>query len=165
MISKIKSILAFFLLVVLVGCTQKSETYKDQAMIEKVLPTNLNPKNYDIIGFACGEGGEASNLVRDFTKLLTHKKYKQIRRDLYNPSTGIMYLATISCDKLAKRGLVKLNAAESRQLAKNLKSSDSISTCSGCTVSGNYAVKQLIHDTSNSMREEAEWWLDQVLGL
>jgi hypothetical protein len=166
MIFEIKSVLALFILVaVLLGCNQKTETAKDFAMIEKVQPPKLNPKNFDNIGFACGEGGEETNLVRDFTQLLTNKNYWEIRKKLYDPSPGIMYLATISCDKLAYRGLIKLNMDERRQIEKNHGSLDSISTCSGCTNSGNYAVKQLIKDTSNIMRKEAEYWLDQVLGL
>jgi hypothetical protein len=50
------------------------------------------------------------------------------------------------------------------QIKKNSSKTDTIYTCSGCTESESFAVKQLLTDATNYIRREAGWWLDDILG-
>lgn len=73
-------------------------------------------------------------------------------------------MSTIYCEKLAEEGLIKLKRSELEQIEKNRNKNDTIYTCSGCTESEYYTIKQLINDTTNNMRLEAGWWFDETLG-
>jgi len=161
-LDKIKTLLIIFFFSFL-SCTFNTNTFKN-SNIETVSPPVFNPNNYDKIGFACGEGGEGTALVDEFAKLITDKNYKQLRAGLYSPNPGVVYLATISCEKLAEERLIKLNGEELEQIEKNRHKSDTIYTCSGCTNSEYFTVKQLLSDTTNYIRTEAGWWFDAVLG-
>ncbi len=145
------------------SCTSKPKTAKF-SNIEIVSPLELNPNNYDEIGFKCGEAGDGTVLVKEFSKIIKDKKYIKLKEGLYSQKPGTFYLATISCEKLAKEGMIKLNKTELNQIKKNKSKTDTIYTCSGCTEFESFAVKQLLSDTSNYIRMEAGWWFDDILG-
>jgi hypothetical protein len=93
------------------SCTSKPKTTKF-SNIEIVATPELNPNNYDVIGFKCGEGGDGTVLVREFSKIIKDKNYIKLKEGLYSQKPGTFYLATISCEKLAKEGmsiLIKLS--------------------------------------------------------
>ncbi|MES2588649.1 MAG: hypothetical protein V4622_06690 [Bacteroidota bacterium] len=155
-----------FLFVIIFSCTRSNnDTIKSKdSKTEIISPPVFNPKHYDKIGFACGEGGVETTLINEFTKLIKDKKYQQLKARLYSSKPGEVYLSTISTEKLAKEGMIKLNIIELRQIEKNRNKTDTIYTCSGCTESGYYTVKQLLNDTTNFTRKEAGWWFDKILG-
>lgn len=163
-IIKLKPVLIIpFFSVVLLSCISNNETAKN-SNIETISPPVFNPNNYDEIGFACGAGGEGTALVDEFTKLVTDKNYKQLRARLYSSKPGVVYLATISCEKLVEERIIKLNRKELEQIEKNRNKTDTIYTCSGCTKSEYFTVKQLLNDTTSYIRTEAGWWFDEILG-
>jgi hypothetical protein len=141
------------------SCTTKTVEDSD---IEIVAPPELNPNNYDEIGFACGEGGGETNLVREFTNFIKDKKYKKLKAGLYSKKPGVIYLATFSCKKLASEDMIKLNKTELKQIENNLRKTDTIYTCSGCTEFEHFTINQLFNDTTNYIRTEAGYWFDEI---
>lgn len=159
-----KSVLiVLFFMLVLFSCTSNTEATKDSNIETFSLPA-VNPNNYDEIGFACGAGGRGTVLVNEFAKLITDKSYNQLKTNLYSSKPGVIYLATISCERLAKEEMIKLNDTELTQIKKNRNKADTIYTCSGCTESEYFTLKQLLNDTTNYMRMNAGWWFDHILG-
>lgn len=132
--------------------------------IETVSPSELNPNNYDEIGFKCGAGGNGTKSVEEFSKIIKNKNYIKLKASLYSQKPGTFYLATITCEKLAEEGMINLNKTELNQIKKNRSKTDTIYTCSGCTESEFFTVKQLLTDTNNYIKMEAEWWFDDILG-
>lgn len=163
-IKEMKSIL--IILTIMLGifsCTIKPKTAKF-SNFEIVSPPDLNPNNNDEIGFKCGGGGEGTILVKEFSKIIKDKNYIKLKEGLYSQKPGTFYLATISCEILAKEGMINLNKTELNQIKKNKIKTDTVYTCSGCTEFESFAVKQLLNDTSNYIRMEAGWWFDEILG-
>lgn len=152
-----------FSIFLILSCTFKTAKSKD-SNAATVLPPVSNPYNYDKVGFKCDAGGKSSELVSKFSKLIRNKDYYQQKKGLYCSVPGICYLATFSCERLAEEGMIDLNRTEIQQMQKNRTKTDTIYTCSGCTGSENFTVQQILPDTSNHMRMEAGWWMDEVLG-
>lgn len=152
-----------FLLLIFLNCTSKKEKILDTT-IENVSPTVLNPNNYDEIGFQCNYEGKSTDIVSKFSNLIKDKNYYQLKSELYSSQPGNCYLATFICEKLVEEGLINLNGTEMTQIKKNRTKTDTIFTCSGCTNSGNFTIKQLLTDTSNFMRMETGWWFDEMFG-
>jgi hypothetical protein len=83
---------------------------------------------------------------------------------LYSKEAGKVYLSTISCERLKDEGLIQLNKSELKQIQENKTKTDTIYTCSGCTDSEYYTVKELLIDTNNLIHIEANWWMEYLLG-
>ncbi|ASS49408.1 MAG: hypothetical protein A3D31_03200 [Candidatus Fluviicola riflensis] len=161
-LDKIKALL-IILVFSFLSCTSNTKTSRNST-VETVSPPVFNPNNYDEIGFACGAGGKGTLLVDEFTTFIMDKNYEPLRAKLYSSKPGEVYLATISCEKLAEEGMIKLRESELSQMKKNRNKTDTIAICSGCTRSEYFTVKQLLNDTTNNMRIEAGWWFDEILG-
>ncbi|HLP53979.1 MAG TPA: hypothetical protein VK151_03085 [Fluviicola sp.] len=73
-------------------------------------------------------------------------------------------MATISCEKLAEEKIIKLNNNELGQIEKNRNKTDTIYTCSGCSESRCFTIKQLFNDQTNYIGTEAGQWLDMIFG-
>jgi hypothetical protein len=88
----------------------------------------------------------------------------QLKANLYSPNAGNVYLSTISCERLKAEGLLQLNKTELKQIEQNKTKTDTLYTCSGCTDSEYYTVRELFIDTNNMLHKEADWWIDFLLG-
>ncbi len=149
-------------LLVLLSCTSHTQTAK-APKTELALDLVFNPNHYDEIGFACGGGGQGTMLVKEFTQLVKDKNYQELKENLYSSKPGAVYLATVSCEKLVEEEMIKLNEKELEQIEKNRSKTDTIYTCSGCTESEYYTVKQLLND-STGYEMKAKQWFDGILG-
>lgn len=144
------------------SCTTNSKL--DETSLEEELLPELNLNNYDEIGFGCGYDGKGTKLVEEFTEFIKNKDYKKIKSNLFSKSAGVLYLATVSCEYFAKEGVIKLNKIELEQINQNKNKTDSLYTCSGCTESEVFTIKQLMNDSNNYIKVESEWWLDDISG-
>lgn len=127
-------------------------------------PPRINPDNYDVIGFACGEGGEESPMVDEITKLIKDENYKELKANLYSSKPGMVYLATFSCEELEKEGLIKLTKTDRKQMIQNRTKTDKIYYCSGCTGSELYTVNHILTDSAHNLAKDAGYWINGLLG-
>lgn len=143
------------------GCSE-TETITDQ--FSQVAPPVLNPNHYDDISFACGAGGKASDIVDEFSRLITCENYSQLKKNLYSQKPGKACLATISCEMLEAKGLIRLSERDFKQIQNNYSKVDTIYTCSGCTLSEYNTVQKILNDTSSTVKTEAGWWFESMFG-
>lgn len=116
-----------------------------------------------MVGFACGEAGEQTSLVSQFSEWVLKKEFKKIREKLTSTNPGEVFLATFTCDKLQKNGLITLSDSNKDELKSNFFRKDSIMVCSGCSEYKKLSLIEILADTGNYMNSEAEWWINELL--
>lgn len=150
--------------IALPGCSNTRTTEAPVPDTEAFPVAAPGPRHYEEIGFACGAAGEGTPIVQQFTRFIIDKNYGPIRAGLFSSRPGTAYLATISCEKLAQEKIIRLNEAEWQQIGKNRGRTDTLYTCSGCTDSRYFTLKELLDSNSNSaVGTQAGWWFDDLL--
>ena len=103
-----------------------------------VIPTLTVVKGQEInekemVGFACGFGGESSETVVKVTRLLRAHRYQKISNLLSTGNNAERFLAVISIEKLSHMGRYQIAAIERKQIEAIKASGEKVSVCSGCT--------------------------------
>jgi hypothetical protein len=151
------------LVIILFSCNSKVNKPKETIM-SIIKPPELNPNNYDEIGFKCNNDGKGTLLVEEFCEIIKNRNFEKLKKELFNKRPGRYYLATFSCEILANEGMINLEAKDLNQIKKNRTKNDTVFTCSGCTYTDFFTVNKLLSDTSNYINFDARMWFDNILG-
>jgi hypothetical protein len=150
----------YFLLIIclIFGC-QKHEKIDDKIITIKLPKRDKN----NIVGFACFHAGSKSEPVKKISEILKNKNYKNLKGKLYNENPAEKYLATIACEKLEKKNLIKLTEMEFAQIKINKTSEEKVTICSGCTNEEELSMKDMFTSKQNFLADSAEEWIIEMI--
>jgi hypothetical protein len=153
------------LFVILISFSCKNNKNDDKKILEneliKLPPIQEIVDENSLVGFACYYSGRPSNPVKVITEILEEKKYNELKKKISSINPAEKYLATYSCIKLSKKGIIKLNSNELRQINNNKKSDLKIYFCGGCTEKESYKLSQLFSGKTEFILE-LENWFNQI---
>ncbi len=86
-----------------------------------------------LLGFACGESGEPSEVVQNADKIIQSQNFDKFRDIVINGNTAEKYLAVFVLEFLQEKDLIKLTEAEKELINKAKESRALVAYCSGCT--------------------------------
>ena len=156
--------LIFYLLTfVFLSCGGKeTENFETQNKKIEIPPQTKKIDPNNLIGFACYYSGKKSNPVKLFSKLIVDKNYSEIRKRLEDKKPAIKYLAIIVCKKLEEKGKVQLSEREQNLININIKSSEKITICSGCTNEEELSIEEMFTE-GNFLKKQTESWMNEIL--
>lgn len=160
-----KYILLFAIISIFLNCNKKEikniETQKENLELPAPPPPREIDKN-NLIGFACYYSGRKSDPVKLFSELNVGKQYSIIRKKLQSTSSAEKYLATIVCEKLQQKKLIRLTQKELNLIEENKMSLEKMTICSGCTRQEEFTIKEMLTD-NNFLSETIERWLAETI--
>lgn len=158
---------ALFLLIIFsaFGCKKQHEKIEATEVIVKHDPPPP-PKFFDkktLIGFACFSSGSKSNSVIKISDILENKNFTKLKAKLFDKNPAEKYLATVACEKLEKKNLIKLSLKESNQIELNKSSKEKVTICSGCTNKEIVTLNDLFYSEDNFLSKSIEEWLNEMI--
>lgn len=157
-----KQILLLLIIFIVFSCQKQLENNNTKATIVKLPPRKLiNEKT--LIGFACYYAGSKSKPVKKITEILKSKNYTTLKVKLYDESPAEKYLATIACEKLETRKLIKLTENEFAQIKINKASEEKVTLCGGCTNEEELSLKQMFTSKENFLADSVEEWINEII--
>lgn len=114
-----------------------------------------------LVGFACGESGESTQLVEKMSKLIKDKKYNEIVSFLNSKNSGEIYLAVIIIERLAVKDLYALNERQETLISRLKTSPLPVRNCLGC-FTDTYTMTEMFEE-DNFIGENN--WLDKILPI
>ncbi len=154
----------FFVLALLLICLScQGQKNQKQQKIASMQAKPIVNRTDNLIGFACFEGGSESNMAALFSNLLTEKQYSTIVSKLYSNNAAEKYLATIVCERLHAKALIKLSKTELKQIKINKSGKDMVSICSGCTDWNELSIQELFKSDKNFLADATERWLKEMI--
>lgn len=158
-----KQILFLLLFLLAFSCQkQQDENTKKEAIVKLPPPPRVIDEK-TLIGFACYYEGRKSKPVEKITEILKIKDYNTLRAKLYDSSTAEKYLATVTCEKLETRKLIKLTEKEAIQVKINKASNEKVTLCGGCTNEEEFTLKQMFTSEENFLSDSVEEWLMETI--
>lgn len=157
-----KQILLLLIIFIVFSCQKQLENNNTKATIVKLPPRKLiNEKT--LIGFACYYAGSKSKPVKKITEILKSKNYTTLKVKLHDESPAEKYLATIACEKLETRKLIKLTENEFAQIKINKASEEKVTLCGGCTNEEELSLKQMFTSKENFLADSVEEWINEII--
>lgn len=158
----------YFLLVLIVvsffSCKKQTENNELKTSVLKLPPPP--PRVIDkrtLIGFACYYAGSKSFSVKVISRILKDKNFSKLKRKLYAINPAEKYLATIACEKLENKRLIKLTSTEFNQIKVNKLSGEKVTICGGCTGSEELSMKEMFCSKRNFLSKSIEDWLIEMI--
>jgi hypothetical protein len=156
-----------FLLIafIIFSCKKQQENNIAEEVIVK-LPPPPAPQVIDkntLIGFACYSGGSKSNSVKKVSEILKNKNYKILKAKLYDMNPAEKYLATVACEELQNKNLIKLTEKEFIQIKINKLSEEKVTICAGCTNEEELTLKDMFSSIDNFLSDSTEEWLKELI--
>lgn len=119
--------------------------------------TAVAQSNKDIIGFACGEEGSATEYVQKFEKLLRKSNFRLISKLLYSNKSADQFLSVVILEYLYSSQLYTLTQAQKNQIDKIKVSTESIWLCSGCSDFKVYQLNEFFQNSESIIDRTKEW--------
>ena len=160
-----KKFILLFLLFAILSCQEKPTSEKKESN-SKDLNLPPPPRAIDennLIGFACYMAGERSEVVKNFSTLLKQKNYRILREKLTSTFPAEKYMATVLCEKLVFKHLLKITEQELIQIQNNKLSSDTLTICSGCTNEDDLTLKEMFSPSKNYLSAQFNEWFKQAI--
>jgi hypothetical protein len=160
-----KQILFLLIVFITFSCQkQKEEESNIKEAILKLPPPP--PKIIDkktLIGFACYYGGTKSESVKNVSEILKTKNYTTLKAKLYGINPAEKYLATVACEKLETKKLIKLTEQEFAQIKINKESDEKVTLCGGCTNEEELTLKEMFTSKDNFLADSVEEWINDMI--
>lgn len=159
-----KQILFLLIVFIAFSCQKQQEKNNAKVTIEKLPPPP--PKVIDektLIGFACYYAGSKSKPVKKISEILKSKNYTTLIVKLYDVSPAEKYLATVACEKLEAKKLIKLTEKEFAQIKINKASEEKVTLCGGCTNEEELTLKQMFTSKENFLADSVEEWINEMI--
>ena len=157
-----KQILLLLIIFIVSSCQKQLENNNTKANIVKLPPRKLIDEK-TLIGFACYYAGSKSKPVKKITEILKSKDYTTLKVKLYDESPAEKYLATIACEKLETKKLIKLTEKEFAQIKINKTSEEKVTLCGGCTNEEELSLKQMFTSKKNFLAGSVEEWINEII--
>ncbi|WP_143394886.1 hypothetical protein [Flavobacterium sp. 11] len=150
----------YFLLIIslMFGC-QKQEKIDTKIITIKLPKRDKN----NIIGFACFYAGTKSEPVKKISEILKNKNYTTLKAKLYDVNPAEKYLATVACEKLETKKLIKLTEQEFTQIKINKESDEKVTLCGGCTNEEELTLKEMFTSKENFLADSVEEWINEMI--
>lgn len=103
------------------------------------------------------------NQLIKITEILKSKDYTTLKVKLYDESPAEKYLATIACEKLETKKLIKLTENEFAQIKINKTSEEKVTLCGGCTNEEELSLKQMFTSKKNFLAGSVEEWINEII--
>ena len=146
------------------SCKKQQENSIAKEVIVQLPPPP--PKVIDkntLIGFACYYAGSKSNSVKKVSEILRDKNYANLKAKLFDVNPAEKYLATVACEKLQNKNLIKLTEKEFTQIKINKLSEEKVTICSGCTTEEKLTLKDMFSSKENFLSDSTEEWLNEMI--
>jgi hypothetical protein len=140
------------------GC-QKQEKIDTKIITIKLPKRDKN----NIIGFACFHAGTKSEPVKKISEILKNKNYTTLKAKLYDVNPAEKYLATVACEKLETKKLIKLTEQEFAQIKINKESDEKVTLCGGCTNEEELTLKEMFTSKENFLADSVEKWINEMI--
>lgn len=158
-----KQILFLLLIIFIVfSCQKQLEKNNTKAAIVKLPPRKVIDEK-TLIGFACYYAGSKSKPVKKISEILKRKDYATLKIKLYDESPAEKYLATIACEKLETKKLIKLTESEFAQIKINKANEEKVTLCGGCTNEKELSLKQMFTSKENFLEDSVEEWINEII--
>lgn len=160
-----KQILFLFIVFIAFSCQKQEEKNNKKVTIVKLLPPPP-PKVIDektLVGFACDHAGSKSKPVIQISEILKSKNYITLKVKLYDISPAEKYLATVACEKLNTKKIIKLTEKEFTQIKINKTSEEKVTICSSCTNKEELTLKQMFTSKDNFLADSVEEWINNMI--
>ena len=157
-----KQILFLLIIFIAFSCKKQQEKNNTKVTIVKLPPQKvINEKT--LIGFACYYAGSKSNSVKNVSEILKTKNYATLKAKLYDVNPAEKYLATIACEKLETKNLIKLTEKEFAQININKASKEKVTLCGGCTNEEELTLKEMFSSKENFLADSVEEWINEMI--
>jgi hypothetical protein len=140
------------------GC-QKQEKIDTKIITIKLPKRDKN----NIIGFACFYAGTKSEPVKKISEILKNKNYTTLKAKLYDVNPAEKYLATVACEKLETKKLIKLTEQEFAKIKINKGSDEKVTLCGGCTNEEELTLKEMFTSKENFLADSVEEWINEMI--
>lgn len=160
-----KQILLLLITFITFSCKKQQENRSAKEVMVQLHPPPP-PKVIDkntLIGFACYYAGSKSNSVKKVSEILKNKNYTNLKTKLYDVNPAEKYLATVACEKLEKKNLIKLTEEEFTQIKVKKSSKEKVTICSGCTKEEELTLKNMFYSEDNFLSNSTEEWLNEMI--
>lgn len=149
----------FLLIISLMFACQKQEKIDTKIITIKLPKRDKN----NIIGFACFYAGTKSEPVKKISEILKNKNYTTLKAKLYDVNPAEKYLATVACEKLETKKLIKLTEQEFAQIKINKESDEKVTLCGGCTNEEELTLKEMFTSKENFLADSVEKWINEMI--
>ena len=158
-----KQILFLLIIFITFSCKKQQENSSAKEVIVQLPPPPKVIDKNTLIGFACYYEGSKSNSVKKISEILKNKNFTNLKAKLYDANPAEKYLATVACEKLEKKILIKLTEKESTQIKVNKSSKEKVTICSGCTNEEELTLKDMFYSEDNFLSDSTEEWLNEMI--
>jgi hypothetical protein len=160
-----KQILFLLIVFIAFSCQKQQEKNNAKVNIEN-LPPPPPPKVIDektLIGFACYYAGSKSRPVKKISEILKSKNYTTLKVKLCDVSPAEKYLATVACEKLEAKNIIKLTEKEFAQIKINKASEEKVTLCAGCNNEEELTLKEMFTSEENFLADSVEEWINEMI--
>lgn len=158
-----KQILFLLLIFIIFSCQKQKENNSTKETLVKLPPLERVIDKRTLIGFACYNFGSKSNSVKKISEILKNKNYANLKTKLFGVNPAEKYLATVACEKLEKKNLIKLTEKEFTQLKVNKSSEEKVTICSGCTNEKELTLKNMFYSEDNFLSNSTKEWINEMI--
>ncbi len=157
-----KQILLLFIIFIVFSCQKQQENNNTKVTIVKLPPRKVIDEK-TLIGFACYYAGSKSNSVKNISEILKTKNYTTLKTKLYDVNPAEKYLATVACEKLETKSLIKLTEKDVAQIKTNKASEEKVTLCGGCTNEEELTLKQMFTSEDNFLADSVKEWINEMI--
>lgn len=158
-----KQILLLLIVFILVGCEKQQGNNSAKEVILQPPPPPKKINKNTLIGFACYYGGSKSNSIKKVSEILKNKNYETLKAKLYDINPAEKYLATVACEKLENKNLIKLTEKEFAQIKVNKSNEEKVTICAGCTNQEELTLKDMFSSEENFLSGSIKEWLNEMI--
>jgi hypothetical protein len=158
-----KQILFLFIVFIAFSCQKQQEKNNAKLTIVKLPPPPKVIDEKTLVGFACYHAGSKSKPVKKISEILKSKNYITLKVKLYDVSPAEKYLATVACEKLETKKIIKLTEKEFAQIKINKASEEKVNICSGCTNEEELTLKQMFTSEDNFLADSVQEWINEMI--
>ena len=158
-----KQILFLLIVFIAFSCQKQEEKNNAKVTIENPPPPPKVIDEKTLIGFACYYAGSKSKPVKKISEILKSKNYTTLKVKLYDVSPAEKYLATVACEKLEAKKLIKLTEKEFAQIKINKASEEKVTLCGGCTNEEELTLKQMFTSKENFLADSVKEWINEMI--
>jgi hypothetical protein len=157
-----KQILFLFIFFLVFSCQKQQEKNTTEIITVKLPPRKVIDEK-TLIGFACYYAGSKSNSVKNVSEILKNKNYANLKLKLYDVNPAEKYLATVACEKLETKKLIKLTEQEFAQIKINKESDEKVTLCGGCTNEEELTLKEMFTSKEIFLADSIEEWINEMI--
>ena len=158
-----KQILFLLIVFIAFSCQKQEEKNNAKVTIENPPPPPKVIDEKTLIGFACYYAGSKSKPVKKISEILKSKNYTTLKVKLYDVSPAEKYLATVACEKLETKKIIKLTEKEFAQIKINKASEEKVTLCGGCTNEEELTLKQMFTSKENFLADSVKEWINEMI--